>query len=86
MILGYTFYSKLISIRRVIRVFVTTDDDDDCIYTKEMTIQNNVSNSPIWKYESGSSSSYILVIFSDVNELTVKIHLLTIYNNNDVII
>ena len=47
MILGYTFYSKLISIRRVIRVFVTTDDDDDCIYTKEMTIQNNVSNSPI---------------------------------------
>ena len=31
------------------------------------------------KNESGRSSSYILIIFSGVIELTVKIHLVTIY-------
>ena len=30
-------------------------------------------------YESGRSSSHIFILFSGVNELTVKIHLVTIY-------
>ena len=44
--------------------------------TTKKTLYNRMNR--IHLYESGSGSSYILILFFGVNELTVNIHLVTI--------